>query len=374
SVQSDVQAAQAALAAARASLAELQTGPSASDLERARLKVDQAKTGLWAAQASRDTVKGSKGASDAQRDAAEATVLNAQVAVQLAELELRQLGEPPDAAALQAAQARVASARAQLDKLQATDTTSDLASAAAAVAKAKAEIERLQGLPRPEEIAVAQAQAEQARVALTQARRLLDQTTLRAPADGTILALAARVGQQVTTASPVGVLADLAHPRIEAQVHELHIGQIGVGQAVRISFDAYPGRTFEGTVIEIAPTATLMGSTVSYAVRIGMASQPVGAPASIAIRPGMLARADVALQTVPDALWVPRGALHVSGGEWFVRVWRGGRATDQPVHLGLRDGRRVQVLDGVQEGDQVLLNTVPLGAASALPLTASSSR
>lgn len=362
SVQADIQAAEARLTSARATLALLQSGPTATDLERAQLKVVQARNSLWSAQATRDATQGSKSASDAQKDAAEAAVKNAEVAVQLAELELKQLSEPPDAAAVRAAQANVASATAALQNLQANDTTAELAEATASVARARAELERLQALPHADEIAIAQVGVEQARLALAQAQRGLEQATLRAPAEGVILKLSASVGLLVSPAAPIAMLAEPAQPEVIAQVHELHIGQIAVGQPVHITLDAYPGQTFVGTVAEVAPTASMAGASVSYAVKIAL-SPEAAAPAII--RPGMLARLEVTLATAPDALWVPRGALHVRGGEWFVRVQRGGRATEQAVSLGLRDGRRVQVLDGLQEGEQVLLNTLPVGPSAA---------
>ncbi|MBN1399715.1 MAG: efflux RND transporter periplasmic adaptor subunit [Anaerolineae bacterium] len=352
--EAEIAAAQAAISSAEAKVADLQRGPTEEEVRLARLKVDEAKNALWGAQATRDAVAGSKSASQAQKDAAEAAVLNAEVAVQAAEVELQQLYEPPTAAERQAAAAQLAQARANYETLLAKADNDELMAAAAQIRQAEANLEKLENRPLPEEVEMARAQVRAAELALAAAQHRLEGAALRAPASGTVVDLRASVGQTVAAGTAIIVLSDLSAPTIEVQVHESEVAALQPGSAARVRLHAYPQRWLDGQVDEIAPLPSGSGALVSYKVSIALGADQVAA------RPGMTADVQIPISEQEAALLVPRGALRREGGQWVVQVRSNGRWEEAVVSLGVRTGRYVEVLEGLTEGAQVRIHTVPV--------------
>jgi peptidoglycan hydrolase-like protein with peptidoglycan-binding domain len=116
--QANLSSAQATLWSAQASLDQLLAGPLESDLEAAQLSIDAAKNHLWSAQAQRDAVVGNPESSQAHIDSAEAAVLSAQVGVDQALLQMRNLTQPPSAAELAMAESQVKQAQVQVGQAQ----------------------------------------------------------------------------------------------------------------------------------------------------------------------------------------------------------------------------------------------------------------
>jgi Cu(I)/Ag(I) efflux system membrane fusion protein len=117
---------------------------------------------------------------------------------------------------------------------------------------------------------------------------------------------------------------------------------------VRATLDAYPGRTFEGRVGFIYPT--LNPATRTAKVRIELPN-PQGL-----LKPMMYARAEIGAQA-HRALAVPRSAVLESGRRTLVLIERGeGRFEPRPVTLGLRGEERIEILDGVREGERVVIS------------------
>jgi multidrug resistance efflux pump len=224
----EIASAQAALASAQASLDELLAGPTDYDLQNAQLTVDSAKNQLWSYQAQRDATAGSRAASDAQKDAAEAQVLVAEVAVQQAELALQELSDGP--------------------------TNTQVAAARAQVAQAQAQLSALQDQPSPEAVNLAQAQVVEAALALSNAQDALDDATLTAPFDGTILSIDVEPGEWVTASVAVAQIAGTSGEWLEVMLDEADVPQVAEGQAATITFDALPDTPVEGTVTEVRPS------------------------------------------------------------------------------------------------------------------------
>jgi HlyD family secretion protein len=352
--EAEIAADQAAVSSAEANVADLQRGPTEEEVRLARLAVDEAKNALWGAQASRDAIAGSKSASQAQKDMAEAAVLNAEVAVQTAEVELQQLYEPPTPAERQAAAAQLAQARANYEHLLAQANNDEFKAAAAQISQAEANLDKLESQPLPEEIEMARAQVRGAQLALDAAEHRLDGASLQAPAGGTMVDVRASVGQTVAAGAPILVLRDLSAPTIEVQVHESQVAALQPGSTARVRLHAYPERWLEGQVGEVSPLASGSGAMVSYQVSIGLGADQVAA------RPGMTADVQIIVSQQEAALLAPRGALRREGGQWVVQVRRNARWEQAVVSLGARAGRYVEVLEGLAEGEQVRIHTVPV--------------
>jgi len=249
-----VAAAQANLEGAEASLARLLAGASEREIEIARLAWEQAKDALWAAQAERDGVAGSKMSADYAVDAAEAAVLSAEVAARIAELQYEGAKAGPTEEEVRIARAQVDAAKAQVEQ-------------------AKAQLALLRAGPTAEAVAAAEAQVKQAEAALAQARSALEDASLRGPFDGTVTAVSIREGEMVAAAgfpvSPVITIGDLGHLRIETtDLSEMDIARVKVGQEVAVTFDALPEKSLRGRVSRIAPMATLEAGGTNYTVTI----------------------------------------------------------------------------------------------------------
>jgi membrane fusion protein, multidrug efflux system len=185
---------------------------------------------------------------DAQIVAARASVAQAEAMRDVAAAQLRNATTQADRVRRLAAE-NIA-AQAQLDTaVDAQDTaTATLASAAAALANAKAQISVLNA-----QHAESEGTLNELTLAVDQARRNLDLTTLRAPADGTIANLTLEMGDLVAPGARLAALVPQDALYIEANFKETQMSGITVGADVAIHFDALPGQSFAGKVLSLAP-------------------------------------------------------------------------------------------------------------------------
>lgn len=162
---------------------------------------------------------------------------------------------------------------------------------------------------------------QRAESALRQIREALSKTTIYAPSAGSISSLSSRVGERVVGTSQfagteVMRLADLDHMEARVDVNENDVVHVKVGDAAKIHVDAYPDRTIDGVVREIASTATTNNAgtqeqVTNFEVKIQILLDP-----TVPLRPGMSATADIETATVADAVVVPIQSVTVrSAGE-----------------------------------------------------------
>ena len=341
--ETGVASAQASLASAQAKLDQLLAGPSEHEIEMAKLRVDQARDSLWAAQVRRDAVKGNPQASQADIDAQEAAVLQAEDALRIAEVQYEQTVAGP--------------------------TEEDVAIARAQVEQAQAQLES------------AQAKVEQAQASLEQAKLRLAQATLIAPMDGTVTAVNIHVGEMASAGKPAIVLSDLADLAVDINLDESDVVRVKIGQKVRVTLDAFPDVELIGEVTYIAPVAQTQAGVVLYPVTISLA--PSSAKA-LSLRAGMTADVDIIVASRENALIVPLRAIRSIDGQSFVlRATSGStsvsRATAERgqgrggagqelavagfeavrVQLGLMSDTEVEIISGLAEGDVVSVAAIP---------------
>lgn len=268
-------------------------------------------------------------------------------------------GSPADIEAAQAAvrEASVARevAQAQYDDrakqpgVKTSEEAAKLEAAKAAYQRARAALEKALGGAPPEEIATLQTGIDQAELALTAARARLDETRLTAPFAGVVLDVTPRPGENVGAGAALALLADVTRQHIEADVEEVDAPLVQAGQLAEVRLDAFPGQTLAATVTRLAPAATTRQGATSYTAWLDLA------PTDLALKPGMAAIVRIATQTKPDALLVPARAVQNVGRQKIVRVVRDGRPLEVEVTTGLSDRQQVEILDGLREGDLVLV-------------------
>ena len=273
----------------------------------------------------------------------------------------RQLSLAAAAAEVAKAEAALAEAREALLAAQGGGDSLALAKAELAVkdaelAVAGAEEARAALTAGPDAVALAAAQAEvdRKRLAVAEAEAALAGTVLRAPFDGTVLQVYVAVGDGVTANMRVVTIADLSRLQVLAAVDETVIRRVAVGQGAVVTFDALPGQVLRGAVVSVPLEGSLQGGVTVYEVPVALEGT-----AGLPLLVGMTA--NVAIQTgeVKDALLVPTLALERSGGRYQVRVPNtvdpAGAPEVVPVEVGLSDGTYTQVVRGLNEGDQVIV-------------------
>jgi multidrug resistance efflux pump len=177
---------------------------------------------------------------------------------------------------------------------EASAAESQYAIATSAVAIAQAQVDALQIGATPEQIAAAEAQVGIARAALDSLNVQAKRFALSAPISGLVLERPVHVGELALPGSPLLVLADLDSLTLTVYVPENELGQVGIGQPVSVTVDAYPDRVFSSTVAFIASEAEFTPKNVQtreervnmvFAVKVRLPN------ADHALKPGMPADA-----------------------------------------------------------------------------------
>jgi RND family efflux transporter MFP subunit len=240
---------------------------------------------------------------------------------------------------------------------------------------ALADLDRKRGLARdqlisPSELdlaeraaAVAEQQLEEAEANLQYARTQLGYTRIQAPISGVVASVSTQEGETVAAslASPTFVtIIDLDRLEIWAYVDETDIGRIEEGQQARFTVDTYPDTEFEGRVEAIYPQAEIQDSVVNYVTVIAFETKP-----GRKLRPEMTTSVRVALETRENVLAVPRRAVRRERGRKFVYLPRGDRLEKQWVSTGWRDGSYWEIVDGLEEGNEVVVGDVTAEATPA---------
>ena len=221
--------------------------------------------------------------------------------------------------------------------------------------KARIDLADIEAGPDPADIKVAEAKVVSAQATLEDAHAALVAATMTAPFDGTIVSIGAAVGDLMSSGTTVIILADLADLRVMAIVDETDITNVEVGQEVEITFDALPGVRLRGQVQEVPIQGTLSQNILTYEVPVRFEGR-----AEQSLKPGMTANLNIVVARRQNVLLVP--AMAVTRGEEgsTVQVREATQgAVDRPVVVGLSDGTYTEVRDGLNEGDQVVVEYAP---------------
>ncbi|MDX1675955.1 MAG: efflux RND transporter periplasmic adaptor subunit [Longimicrobiales bacterium] len=171
--------------------------------------------------------------------------------------------------------------------------------------------------------------------------------TLRAPASGIVVEKRVVEGDRIMPGMEVFRIADLSTVWVEGEVFEKDLSLATEGQAVEVTFQAYPGEVFHGTITYVYPTVSVESRTG----RVRVALENPG----LRLRPGMYANIDLEVQGHHEGLVVPRTAVLYTGERAVVFVRHaGGRLVPHEVTTGLAAGPEIEVLAGLEAGQQVV--------------------
>jgi len=149
-----------------------------------------------------------------------------------------------------------------------------------------------------------------AQAALSTAQQNLDYATLRSQVSGTVISKTAAVGTVVSSAtsnvgggSTILTVADLHHVRMQALVNETDVGNVHEGMPVSVTIDAFPGRTFAGTVEKVQPQAVIQNSVTMFPVLVSLPNT------DLALLPGMNGEVSIITQQRRNVIAVPNDAV-----------------------------------------------------------------
>jgi multidrug efflux pump subunit AcrA (membrane-fusion protein) len=182
------------------------------------------------------------------------------------------------------------------------------------------------------------------------ADRQLRDTFIRSPFDGSVQKRMVSVGELVKAQMPVMTVVRVDPLKVRAEIPERMTPWIMVGQAVTLRVDAFPDRTFEGTVARISPAVNAQTRTFSF---------EASAPNSGRIlKPGTFARVRLETALVEKVLTIPYKAMQYRYGVNRAFVVKGDKLSSQELKLGDRHDDRMEIAEGLKAGELVALTDV----------------
>ena len=224
-----------------------------------------------------------------------------------------------------------------------------------ALAQAEADV---QSLEKAKQTYVSQAQLDIERVTLLveharnqvhDLEQKLSSTHGTAPADATLYSLPIHQGDFVKEGDLLAEMADMHHVRVRAFIDEPELGQIDLNQAVEIFWDAHPDRVWTGRT-EVVPKQVVAHGTRNVGELLCSVSND-----RLDLIPNTTVDVRIHISERPNVLVIPRGALFIDGGKRYVFVVQDYRLHRHDIKVGIANPTMIEVLSGLQEGDQVAL-------------------
>ncbi len=192
---------------------------------------------------------------------------------------------------------------------------------------------------------------------LDEARDQLKKAVITAPFDGVAAGVEAKEGDMLSSVTyateTIIELVDPGRMELNAEVDEIDVPDVSLGQRAILSFDALPDLQLVGEVTSIASLSTEEAGLVLYEVKITF-----DVPDGSGLRSGMTAGADIISDERSDVLVVPTRVIgQDSSGNSVVKVVVDGQIQERVVVIGISDGFRTEVLEGLTEGEMVLTET-----------------
>lgn len=191
------------------------------------------------------------------------------------------------------------------------------------------------------------AQIRQAEAALRLAQIHLKNTTIRAPISGIISKRFLDQGAFVSTTAPIVRIVAMDMVKVLVQVVESELAQLRVGAISEISVDAYRKQVFRGELSRISPTVDPESRMADIEIQVGNKDHR--------LKPGMFARVNLVVQRRNGVLLLLKDSLIRESGHTRVFVHENSRASLREISLGLEGERYVEVLTGLQEGEEVIV-------------------
>jgi RND family efflux transporter MFP subunit len=203
------------------------------------------------------------------------------------------------------------------------------------------------------QFAAAEAQVQQLQAMLGQARQRRGDAVIKAPIDGVIGQVFMKVGDMAVPQIPICTVVDMDMVRIKVRVPEADLPLLAPGLAVRLEVAVTDGAPIPGSVARVSPVLDRLSRTATMEVDLQNPKH--------SLKPGMLARIQVEVERRENVVIAPKDALTVTAERkgaanvYRAMVAQGSTARERSVLLGLEDGDRVEVVEGLEVGDRLIV-------------------
>lgn len=261
---------------------------------------------------------------------------------------------------LQKAQIDLQAAQRSLDALrklqqQGAAAPGEVAQAEARVKGAQADYDLLRQKQQqrfaPQDVSKVEAQVADARAAYDAAEDLLQHSDIRAPQAGTVYSLPVKPGQFLNSGDTIVQVADLHTVVVRAFVDEPDIGRLAKGEKVELTWDAMPGRTWEGSVSAVPTTVTKRDTRTVGEVTATVNNQ------DLKLLPNINVSVTVITAEHKNALTLPREAVHQDNNETFVYQVQNGEIRKSDVQTSIANLTEIEITRGLKDGDEVALGS-----------------
>lgn len=325
---------------AKARLDAAQAGPTANELAIAQSSVEQAKSSLWAAQSSRDAACGTP---SVQCNSAEANVQRAEQQVAIAELNLQTVQAGPtalDILSLRSAYERALQNRRNADI--------DIAVLERQIELAEAELALMAAEADPQVTAA----VERNTLTVERLEAQIADTRIVAPFAGRLTTSSVTEGTDAQAFRTVMVVSDESNLEITAEPIAAQLDKMSEGMVANLVLSQYPGQLLTGEIYQLPYPYGGGGGTaledVDKKTRISFD------PGDLDLKPGDLVKVDVTVAEAIDALWLPPAAIRTFSGRSFVVIQDGASERRVDVSLGIQGLDRVEILEGLEQGQVVV--------------------
>jgi membrane fusion protein (multidrug efflux system) len=174
-----------------------------------------------------------------------------------------------------------------------------------------------------------------------------DYTNIRATISGVVSARDIKIGQHLDVNSTAFRVTDTTELVAHLKIPQSELSKFSAGHQANIRVDAMPDEVFIGRIDRISPTIDMRNGTFRATAYVDNSAGRLA--------PGMFGRFDIAYEKRVDALTIPAAAIVEEDNEIVVYIVSDGEAVRRPVTIGIEDGGLVEILDGVDESDQIVV-------------------
>lgn len=226
----------------------------------------------------------------------------------------------------------------------------NLNAAQASLNNAQDELALKKAGPRQEDIDLAQAEVRKAQANVLEYREKIGKTILRSPVSGTITNIGKEVGETAEANSVIVSIISTGNFQIEANISETEIAKVNLTDKVKMTLDALgPDETFTGQIIKIDPAETVVSGVIYYQVN------SIFDVEDERIKSGMTVNLDIETGRQENVLYLPYYAIKEVDGHKYVMIVKNGNSEERTVKTGLEGENMIEIIEGLSEGEQVVV-------------------
>lgn len=291
---------------------------------------------------------------------AEANLVAARAALTAAEAQLKKNHVEAEGPDVQFAERAYARAQSLFEQKLIAQSAMDDAHSNVDVAQNRQRAAQSQLAVSEAKVAEARAQVAQAQAAADRAAEDLANATIRAPITGTVLSRDVEVGSPVSSILNLGANATLVmtvgnidRVFVRGKVDEADIGRVRLSQPARIRVETFKDKVFNGRVTQISPMGVEKDNVTNFEVKVSIDNP------GKELKANMTANAEIVLEEHPDSLILPEAAITYDAQknafvDSLAPSVKGGKKK-VGVKVGVGNGTKVQIVDGLKQGDKVVL-------------------